>query len=62
MLVNLNEDSMLNGKLKYTLNKQINKIGSRNNPNNNIQIGGLEIKDEHGYIEIGDDGNCYVVA
>ena len=62
MLVNLNEDSMLNGKLKYGLNKQINRVGSRNESSNDIQIGGVQIKEKHGFIEINEDGNAYISA
>ena len=57
---NLNEDPMLNGKIKYSLKDKSLQVGKKkSDPPNDIVLGGLGISGNHAVITY-ENGKTYV--
>lgn len=57
---NLNEDPMLNGKIKYSLKDKTLQVGKKNaDPPNDIVLGGLGICGNHAVITF-ENERCFV--
>lgn len=60
-LSNLNEDPQLSGRINYSLEGEVIKIGKRNmTPVNDIEMGGIGIKPLHAIIRLGEEEKRYI--
>lgn len=60
-LSNLNQDPMLSKKIQYSIDRQITKIGKRGaEPQNDIEIGGMGIRNSQAVIVTDEEGKVYI--
>lgn len=60
-LSNLNQDPQLSRKINYSIDRELTKLGKRNaQPQNDIQIGGMGIRNLHANIIKEEDGTIYI--
>ena len=60
-LSNLNQDPQLSRKINYSIDQELTKLGRRNaQPQNDIEIGGMGIRNLHATISKEEDGTLYL--